>query len=409
MGNLHYILTLFLNPAKMKKWFIIFVFIVALFATCTTDNDVDTTIEKTALSGYVQKGPFISGSSILINELNKQLSQTGKVYTSQIENNQGLFEIRDIKLASRYISIRADGFYFNEITGKQSVSQITLNALSDIKDKESVNINILSHLEKPRIEYLMKGAKDFAEAKMQAQSEVAAIFGFHSSTEKSSEMLNITEGGESNAQLLAASVILLGYRTEGEITELLSNLASDIKEDGIVSDSSLGSKLMNHAVVLDTVSIRRNLENRYQELEYDAVIPNFEHYLTLFIDSSGYELTESPFKYPQYGSHGPNILDPEKLVYTGQFFSLAAELSRGTTLMIKMTALSSGVWYYEAFSPQNWKISTFDFTAKTQTFTAIEPGKTCDLKMIFDSGTYRIEYFEMGSQTPSRTKTFTKP
>ena len=62
------------------------------------------------------------------------------------------------------------------------------------------------------------------------------------------------------------------------------------------------------------------------------------------------------------------------------------------------------IWHYAFGSSINWSISGFDNT-NTQTFIAIESGKSCDLNMIFDKGSFLIEYFEMNATIPTRKKT----
>ena len=73
------------------------------------------------------------------------------------------------------------------------------------------------------------------------------------------ENLNITQAGDDNAILLAISSILQGYRTESELTEMLSKISEDIKTDGILNDTVVVSDLINHAIYLDTLAIRNNL------------------------------------------------------------------------------------------------------------------------------------------------------
>ncbi len=75
----------------------------------------DPIVEKEKLSGYVQKGPFNSGTNITISELNKDLSQTGRTYTTQTTTNSGNFELSKLELVSGFVSFRSDGFYFNEV------------------------------------------------------------------------------------------------------------------------------------------------------------------------------------------------------------------------------------------------------------------------------------------------------
>ena len=383
--------------------FLLFISFIFL-SSCSKDDDI-TSIKKDTITGFVQKGPFNNGTSITINELDADLSQTGKTYNTQIVNSQGSFEINNIELVSNYASFRADGFYFNEILGEQSTSQITLYALSDISDKSNVNVNVLSHLEKARVEYLISHGSDFQDAKIQALGEILDVFKFNLNIKGSSEFLNIAKDGDSNAILLASSLILQGYRTEGELTELLSNISTDLKEDGVLNNTILGSQMMNHAVFLDTAAIRNNLENRYSELGIEVNIPNFEKYIKRFIDSADFEITQSLIEYPQDGLYGQNILDLSRTTYSGSEFSLAANLPNGTKLKIKITALGAGMWYYAVNSVNNWSITRFDEVAKSQYFTAIESDRSCDLEMLFDTGEFIVEYFEMDSDIPTRIKT----
>lgn len=392
----------------MKKYLIVSIIAISILNSCSKDDETKPVIKKERISGFVQKGPFINGTSISINELNTDLSQTGKTYSTQITDNKGGFEIGNVELVSDFVSLRADGFYFNEIIGEQSNSQITLYALSDVSDKTTVNINVLSHLEKPRVEYLISQGIVFSEAKTQAQSEILEIFNINTTLTETSEVLDISQDGDNNAILLASSLILQGYRTEGELTELLSNISTDIREDGVLNSNSIGSQLINHAIYLDTTSIRNNLEDRYSDLGVFSEIPNFEKYIRNFIDNTSFEITESIIEYPATGLYGENILDLEKKSYKGGSFSLASNLAKGTELKIKITALGTGIWYYSLGSSNNWAITPFDKKTKSQYFTAIDSDKSCDLNMQFDSGTFLIEYFEMGVTEPNRTKTITK-
>jgi len=392
----------------MKNYILLTIIVVFILNGCSKDEDSYPNIKKDYINGFVQKGPFINGTSISINELKSDLSQTGKTYNTQVTNNKGSFELRNIELISNFVSFRADGFYFNEILGEQSTSQITLYALSDISDKSTVNVNLLSYLEKSRVEYLDSQGINFQDAKIQAQNEILKIFNIESNVSESSELLDISKYGEGNAKLLAVSLILQGYRTEGELTELISNISTDLREDGILSSNTLSSQLINHAIYLDTSLIRKNLEERYSDLGVNAEIPNFEKYIRNFIDSTSFEITESLIEYPISGLYGPNILDLNRTNYSGENFSLSANLTKGAKLKIKITALGDGIWYYFVGSGNNWSITIFDFDTKSQYFTAIDSDKSCDLNMLFDSGEFLIEYFEMGRLEPTRTKTITK-
>ena len=272
------------NLFRLNEILIITLLLIVL-NSCKTENE--NRIKKDKLSGCVQKGPFINGTTIQMYELNSSLNQTGKAFSTQITDNGGSFEINDVELSSQFVEFLASGYYFNEITGNISPSVLSLYALSDITDISTVNVNVLTHLEKSRVEYLIGKGKAFSEAKDTAQKEVLAIFSFPVQDMDNSEMLDISVNKEENAILLAISIILQGNRTTGDLTELLANISNDIQQDGKLNDQNILTQLRNSAEILDLPEIRFNLEKRYQDLGISATIPDFEKYIIDFLSSVG--------------------------------------------------------------------------------------------------------------------------
>lgn len=313
--------------------------------SCKQDSDfVQLKIQK--ISGQVQKGPFITGSSVSLYDLQSDFVPSGKSYNSLITDNNGTFQYENITLSSNFAALRADGFYFNEVSGKQSIVQITLNALVDLSEKNSVNVNLLTHLEKPRVEYLIKDGKSFTEAKFQAQNEILGVFGFQYSGLKSFEDLNIGQNGEDNGKLLAITAILQGNHNEAELTELLTNISEDLKVDGKLDSPALGSELINQSRFLDTTLIKTNLSNRYHELGLNPVIPEFGKYIKSFINTTKFEFT-SFIEYPLTGKSGINILTGDKFDFStenndNQSFSVTAKLPRSASLKVKLIPDSIG-------------------------------------------------------------------
>jgi hypothetical protein len=78
---------------------------ILLLSTCKkeTDENKITPIVKNKLSGYVQKGPYINGTSIQMYELDASLNQTGKNFSTSIIDNKGTFEFKSIALSSQYV------------------------------------------------------------------------------------------------------------------------------------------------------------------------------------------------------------------------------------------------------------------------------------------------------------------
>ena len=316
-----------------KSIFILFIPLFLLSVSCERENiNVKYSLEK--VHGYVQKGPYYNGSAITIFDLSEDLLPTGRVFSSQIIDNSGSFEIKDVKLSSKFAELKADGFYFNEITNAGSEAQLTLYAISDLTKSTTVNVNVLSSLEKNRLNYLIANGSSFEEAKAQAQSEVLKIFEISKSDIQDSEYLDISNPGEDNAILLAISAILQGYLTVAELSELIASISTDIREDGVLNSNILGVALINNASVLNTNEIRDDLEKRYEALGLDVSISDFEKYIENFITGTDYEPTNR-ITYPIIYDGKPNIIiDSSFIVESGIKYSIAAYLPRGRSIKI---------------------------------------------------------------------------
>jgi hypothetical protein len=349
--------------------------------SCEKKQDNETNLNLDKVSGFVQKGPYLNGTSITISELSDDLTPTGKNFTSQILDNKGTFEIKNVNLSSQYVELKADGFYFNEVTNSNSSAQLTLFALSDLSNRSNLNVNILSNLEKNRVDYLKSNGTNFSDAKKQAQTEILSIFEIHKDEISESEELDITKSGEDNAILLALSVILQGYLSVSDLSELLANISTDIREDGQLNSQSLGSILINNAKTIKLEIVRNNLENRYEELGLNVSIPDFEKYVNQFIDSTDFEFTGF-IEYPETGKHGINILDREKTNYSAGTYSMKAILPEGTSLKVKISGQN---WFFPAFQDNTgWEHSDWNDTDNSRIFTATRTGEI-DFKILFES------------------------
>jgi len=396
----------------MKTQHLIYCLAIAvLFTACKKNDDGQSVqVKKEVFSGCAQKGPFVNGSSVTISELTESLDQTGKIYSTIIANNSGSFEQKNIELVSRYVELKADGYYFNEISGATSGGSITLYALTDIEDVNSANVNVLTHLEKPRVEYLVKQERmNFADAKKQAQQEILAIFGFESA-DVPFETLDLII----DAKLLAISCILQSYLSIGDMMELMANISADIKEDGKLDNMALGSKLMNsaYAIGFSLPAIRDNLTKKYAELGINANIPNFEGYIESFINSDLYPQTIS-INYPEKGAYGDNILSDhvtsviisnnEPFVY----YSMTVDVSEWLSLRILIKDVMVG----GCFNFINWDGRTIQYEPIIiNEFTVKESGKISDTDICFYCNPLSppeyitIEYYENGATTPTKVK-----
>lgn len=385
----------------MKNIIVIAISVIVILTGCKKkETELIQTFTKDKISGVSQKGPFLNGSTLTVIDLDSNFTQTGKTFNTQIIDNSGLFEISNLYLTTPYAKLKADGFYFNEVTNDNSVAPITLYALSDLSNKTTINVNLLSTLEVSRVLYLISNGTTFNDAKQQAQQEILNMFCIHIPFIHESELLNISQDGDNNAILLAVSLILQGYRTEAELSQLLGEISTDIRTDGILNSPILGSALINDAKLLDTVQIRSNLENKYNSLGVTAVIPPFEKYIKQFIDSCTYTFTNY-ITFPVNGTYGVNILNTtDSILVSGTNYSCCANLPKGTKLKI----CHNGSLYYAVSSLDGWIYLGADINNVWKTFESNRCG-LIDFHAALNMGsTVNILFYENNSPTPTRIK-----
>jgi len=224
----------------------------AFTLSCSDSGGGSDPIKKAKISGVSQKGPFIAGSKATLYELNDKFEQTGRSFTDIIADDKGSFEIKNIELVSPYAMLEANGFYRNENTGEVSKAPITLFAIADVREKDQVNVNILTHLEYYRVLNLVENeSMSVKDAKKQAQKEIFAVFGIDSDNFKDSEDMSIFGNTESDAALLAISVLLQGDLSEGEFSQRLVNFSKAIEDGGSWNDDGAKKDMADYAAKMD--------------------------------------------------------------------------------------------------------------------------------------------------------------
>ncbi|MCQ2102024.1 MAG: hypothetical protein MJY98_02210 [Fibrobacter sp.] len=216
----------------------------------------DPGVSLAMLKGVSQKGPYINGASVTLFELDgsKSLMQTGRTFGGEIISNDGRFSVNNVTLNSSYVRLTANGYYRNEVSGENTTSALTLNAYSDLKRRNSVNINLLTHLEYYRVGYLMEnsdGSLTITAAKKMAQKEIFDQFHIVNTNFESSEDLDVFGSSEGDAALLAISVLLQGSRNVTELTSLLSDFGTKIEEEGKWDDAATRAKIADWADSVD--------------------------------------------------------------------------------------------------------------------------------------------------------------
>ena len=256
----------------------------------TGQGEVVLDSEKIAISldevsGVTQKGPFLSGSKVLVREMEdgRTLTQTGNSFNGKILNDNGEFKINARMLVSQYVMLEATGYYRNEVTGENSNSELTLFAITDVNDRNIVNVNLLTHLEYERVIYLVTQKKmKVRAAKKQAQKEVFGLLNIDATNFSNSEDLNIAGASDEDAALLAFSIILQGDRSVSQLSELLQKIATDMETDGVWDDEARRSELADFAAAIDSSDRIQRIRTNVEGWGLSSIVPNFEKHVRKF-------------------------------------------------------------------------------------------------------------------------------
>lgn len=234
------------------------------------------------VSGVTQKGPFLSGATVLVREMEdgRTLTQTGNSFNGKILNDKGEFKINARMLVSQYVMLEARGHYRNEVTGENSGSELTLFAITDVNDRNIVNVNLLTHLEYERVVYLVTKQKmKVRAAKRQAQKEVFGLLNIDATGFSNSEDLNIAGASDEDGALLAFSLMFQGDRGVAELTELLTKIATDMETDGTWDDAKMRMEIADWCASADSAGRLSVIRNNVENWGLSSVVPNFEQFV----------------------------------------------------------------------------------------------------------------------------------
>lgn len=268
---------------KINKYIYLFAAIVAVSLTsCSEDNDLEKVYEPTTfnVSGKVEKGPFVSGSTITIQPMDENLQVLGSLYSSTIQDNLGNFSFGSKLFEAPYAELMANGYFFNEVEGTLSTGTLNLRALVDLSDASTVNVNLLTHLKYQRIQNLVAGGMDFGKANKQAQNELFAAFGLQKYADNDAATFSIAGGTDESAALIAISSLMLVDRSEAALTEYLAKLCREFGQKGTFDNSTLQQMREDKKSLRNKLQdIRENIIERYEELGLEIQVKELGRFI----------------------------------------------------------------------------------------------------------------------------------
>lgn len=265
----------------LKDLAIIMLLCVALTA-CEDKEGLDETFNRQTydVQGKVEKGAFVSGSTLSIQPMDGDLQVLGSLYNTTIVDNLGNFMVGSKEFGSPYAELMATGYFFNEVEGVLSNGTLTLRAIVDLSNSNTVNVNVLTHLKYARIKNLVASGKSFTEANNMAQKELFKAFSLEQFADKEVSSFSIAAGTDEAAALIGISSLLLVDRSEAALTEFLAKLSEDFGKDGVFTDE-VKSQIEADKIKLASrlTDIKDNIVERYRSLGIDVKVKDIAQYI----------------------------------------------------------------------------------------------------------------------------------
>ena len=249
-------------------------------------------ISLDSLVGVTQKGPFLKGSTVYLYELSdgRTLKQTNGNFTSNITRDDGRYKFTARDLVSQYAMVVVDGYYRNEVTGVSSDAPIRLKALTDMRKRNSVNVNLLTHMEFDRVYHLVTrgdstGKKlTVKQAKRQAQKEILKQFHIELDDNTDAEDMDVFGKTDADAALLAVSVLLQGDSNATALSVLLTEISNDIAVYGEWRDSVAKTRLADWALLADSEKRLELFRKHVRDWHLGDTVPDFMPLVRNFIN-----------------------------------------------------------------------------------------------------------------------------
>jgi hypothetical protein len=241
------------------------------------------------LTGAVQKGPLVAGSTIVVTSLDGSANPTGCSFSTRARNDLGEFAL-DFD-ATELVAIEGTGFYYNEATGAMSAAPITLRALHDARGGggQEVYVNAITHVTFARMKELIVAGATLDEARARAEWELQLALGIapadFSAGVEGSQMNLVGGNSDGNAYLFAVSSVLAfaAQITNWEdqtaaLQELLDGLSLDLEGDGEL-DTARRASVADARFFLETEDVETAFAERLRSIESSAAVPDLDRSL----------------------------------------------------------------------------------------------------------------------------------
>lgn len=273
------------------------------------------------IAGVAEKGPFRFGSSVKIVELDsaKRMADSWRIHEACVASGNGSYAFPGVNLLSPYARVEVTGYYWSELSGGLSSSMITLHSVTDLSERDTVNVNMLTYLEAPRVIKLVENSgfnQPIRNMKAQALKDVLSAFNINlgggssyggnnggwggwggyggfggggqqtttttaSASTKTADDVNLFDGDDYSAALLAISVMMQRRGSGPEMLSYADGIAERIKGNGNWDDNQAKADLADWLMELDASGGYERIRNVVKSWGLGEA-PDFEKYLRNF-------------------------------------------------------------------------------------------------------------------------------
>ena len=205
---------------------------------------------KVSVSGVAELGLLAEGATVSLNGVDvKSMTLSGTPLSATVSSNLGAYKVSG-DISSAVASVEVKGKYLN-YTLDEPATTSGIKALSDLRERTKLNVNVLTRLEYDRVQYLVSEmGLSFTAAKTRAEKEVLAALGLKQDSTLF-EDISLYDHSQAAANLLAVTTVFLTDRTAEEIDASLAAVAADIAPDGTWDDLTLKATLGDIAYTLN--------------------------------------------------------------------------------------------------------------------------------------------------------------
>lgn len=202
-----------------------------------------------SLSGFAGVGPLYKGATVSVTGIDpKSFAAMGTAVQGSVSTDKGDFAVTG-SVGSPYVTVSAAGSYYNYILDEK-YGPVTLQAVSNVTGRTSLNVNVLTHVEAARVKQLVSvDGMTFNDAKIKAEKEIRLAFGLPSDSTLF-EDISVTTEGQAGANLMAVTSALMGENDGAVFSTFLNYITEDIAADGTWDDETTKAKFGDDAFAL---------------------------------------------------------------------------------------------------------------------------------------------------------------